>query len=130
MPKPGTLEISIRIPRAAQERYLRGGCFVFAHELRRHVRRECGASLRTMALWVDGVPEHAFLVDPRTGCAYDARGRLPLDPTALGEGSLRASVGEIRPIALAQMRQWARSMDGHNARLDISRHVTIFHEEE
>jgi hypothetical protein len=124
------MELSIRIPKPAQERYLRGGCFAFARELRQHVRRETGVVLRLCALWVDGRPEHVFAIDPEAGCAYDARGRLPLDAAALGEGSLCAGAGEIGPITIAQMREWARSMDGHNARLDISRHVSIVHDEE
>ncbi len=120
-----SVDISIRIPRSAQERYLRGGCFAFAHELRRHVRRKTGFMLQLRALWVDGQPEHAFLVDPEAQCAYDARGRLPIDVTKLGEGSLCALAGDIGPITVSQMRAWARSMDGHNARLDIARYVTI-----
>ena len=121
--------VSIRIPPADRDRYLRGGCFVFAHELRKTVRRETGVMLDLQALWVDGRPEHAFLVDPAAGCAYDARGSLPLDAATIGEGSLRAHRGEIAPITLGQMRRFARHMDPHNARLDISRYVSIMTEE-
>ena len=124
------MTLSIRMPHADQERYLRGGCFVFAHELRRTVRRDTGVMLQLRALWVDGRPEHAFLVDPKAGCAYDARGRLPLDVADLGKGSARAFQGEIAPITVAQMRQWARHMDPHNARLDIARYVNIVRDEE
>lgn len=82
------------------------------------------------ALWVDGRPEHAFLVDREIECAYDARGRLPLDVSVLGAGALLASAGEIGPITTTQMRRWACHMDPHNARLDISRYVGIMYEEE
>lgn len=125
-----TITLSIRIPERDQMRYLRGGCFVFAQELRRHVRRETGRMLDLRAIWVDGQPEHAFLVDREANCAYDARGRMPVDVGVLAEGSACAHLGTIAPITMAQMREWARSMDPHNARLDIGRYVNVIMEEE
>jgi hypothetical protein len=125
-----TMSLSIRIPARDQMRYLRGGCFVFAQELRRHVRRETGQMLDLMALWVDGQPEHAFLADREADCAYDARGRLPLDVAVLAEGSACAHLGKIAPITSRQMREWAKSMDPHNARLDIGRYVNVMMEDE
>ncbi len=125
-----TMSLSIRIPEEARMRYLRGGCFVFAQELSRHVRREMGLSLDLMALWVDDEPHHAFLVDPTTGWAYDARGRLPLTLSAISSGSSVEGLGDLRPITVAQMRKWARHMDPHNARIDISRYVTAYVDQE
>ena len=123
------MSLSIRIPAKDQMRYLRGGCFVFAQELRRHVRRETGRMLDLRALWVDGRPEHAFLVDSEADCAYDARGRMPVDIATLAEGSACAHLGTIAPITITQIREWARSMDSHNARLDIGRYVNVIMDE-
>jgi len=125
-----TVSLSIRIPVREQSRYLRGGCFAFAQELRRHVRRKTGKMLDLRALWVDGRPEHAFLVDQEADRAYDARGCMPVDVAILAEGSACAHLGTIAPITIAQMREWARSMDPHNARLDIGRYVDVMMEEE
>lgn len=125
-----SLFLSIRIPSARQGIYLNGGCFVFAAELRRHVRRETGRMLEMKALWKDGLPHHAFLVDPEDGCAYDARGRLPLDAAAIGAGSRFGDDAEIAPVTLAQMKRHALHMDPHNSRIDISQYVTAHEEDE
>lgn len=124
-----TISLSIRIPERDQMRYLRGGCFVFAQELRRHVRRETGVSFALMALWVDGEPHHAFLVDPETGWTYDARGRTAMTLPAISTGSRVEGEGDLRPITHVQMRRWARHMDPHNARIDISRYVRVYGKE-
>lgn len=119
------MEIDIRIPERHRDRYLRGGCFAFANELRRHIHREIGVTLPLRAVWVDGEPHHAFLIDVDRQCAYDARGRLPLDLAAISAGSAFEGAGEIAPITVRQMREWARSMDGQNARMDIARYVHV-----
>lgn len=125
-----SLHLSIRIPRPDQQRYLRGGCFVFASELRKHVRRETGFMLELQALWVDGRPEHVFLVDPETCHAYDARGSLPLTVEAISKGALYEGHGHLAPITPDQIREWAISMDPHNARIDIARHVVVSEDED
>lgn len=122
--------LEIRIPERNRGGYLRGGCFVFAYELRRHIRQKIGMMLPLRAIWVDDAPHHAFLIGECGTCAYDARGRLPLDLAAISKGASFEGTGEIRPITVAQMREWARSMDGHNARLDIARYVHVEDEED
>lgn len=103
---------------------MRGGCFAFAEELRAHVLKETGVRLQRWALWDEAQPHHAFLVDPDTRTAYDARGAHPLDATAISRGSALGEGGTIGRISLAAMKAWARSMDGHNARMDVEQGVT------
>jgi hypothetical protein len=119
-----SLHLSIRIEPTRQERYMRGGCFAFAEELRAHVLRETGISLQRWALWDDAQPHHAFLVDPSTRTAYDARGSHPLDAGAISKGSILGDGGTVGRISLATMKAWARSMDRHNARIDVRQGVT------
>lgn len=84
-----------RAPEHLIRRYLRGGCFLLAHEAARI------SGLPLMALR-DGRGEvhHAFVADPETGTAWDIRGRMPVP--RIGEGSA-IGVGRITPLPDAEL---------------------------
>lgn len=116
-------ELDISAPAHSVRRFLTGQCFAFAIAAQTYAKNAYGVKLNLMGLFNEkGEPEHAFLVDPRTNFAYDARGKMPLDANVLGQGSAEEGKLTIGPLTKKQINQYV-TVDLTNIKKVIASYV-------